>query len=117
MEMFIRLHLTTPEKYFTIPTTSTVRPKFKITQANLIAEFILLKPNLLQAMETRLARNFLQLNFLATFVKSYTIETGLLEKTISIACRDIFSSMILFLQDNITHCGAYKKNYYRQVFF
>lgn len=115
LEMFIRLYLTTPEKYFTIPTASSLRPKFKITQANLIVEFILLRPNLLQAMETRLARSFLQLNFLAKFVKSYSIETGILEKTISITCRDVFSSMILFLQDNITHCGSYKKNYYRLV--
>ena len=69
LEIFLKIFLTTPEKYFT--TTTEVRPKFKITQANLVCEFLLLKPNLLKQMEARLLRNFLQINFLAKFVKSY----------------------------------------------
>ena len=71
VEIFIRLYLTTPQKYFGIPASSSIRPKFRITQANLICEFVLLKAHLLQSMEARLARSFLQINFLAKFVKSY----------------------------------------------
>ena len=70
LEIGVRIYLTSYEKYFT--TTNPVhRPTFKILDAKLLVEFILLKPNLLRAMETRLVKSFLQINFLAKFVKSY----------------------------------------------
>ena len=69
LEIAIRIYLTSPEKYFT--TTHANRPTFKILDAKLLVEFILLKPVLLQAMESRLAKSFLQINFLAKFVKSF----------------------------------------------
>lgn len=70
LEIGVRIYLTSYEKYFTT-TNAAHRPTFKILDAKLLVEFILLKPNLLRAMETRLARSFLQINFLAKFVKSY----------------------------------------------
>ena len=70
LEIGIRIYLTTPEKYFTT-TSSSSKPTFKILDAKLLVEFILLKPVLLQAMESRLARSFLQIDFLAKFVKSF----------------------------------------------
>ena len=70
LEIGVRIYLTSYEKYFTT-SKPTQRPTFKILDAKLLVEFILLKPNLLKAMETRLARSFLQINFLAKFVKSY----------------------------------------------
>ena len=70
LEIGIRIYLTTPEKYFTT-TTATSKPTFKILDAKLLVEFILLKPVLLQAMESRLAKSFLQIDFLAKFVKSF----------------------------------------------
>ena len=70
LEIGIRLYLTSPEKYFTT-TNAANKPTFKILDAKLLVEFILLKPVLLQAMESRLAKSFLQINFLAKFVKSF----------------------------------------------
>ena len=69
LEIGIRIYLTSPEKYFT--TTTRCKAKFKILEAKLLVEFILLKPVLLQAMESRLAKSFLQINFLAKFVKTF----------------------------------------------
>ena len=46
LEIGIRIYLASPEKYFT--TTTKCRPKFKILEAKLLVEFILLKPVLLQ---------------------------------------------------------------------
>ena len=70
LEVGIRIYLTTPEKYFTTEKAAD-KPSFKILDAKLLVEFILLKPVLLQAMESRLARSFLQIDFLAKFVKSF----------------------------------------------
>ena len=70
IEIGVRIYLSPYEKYFTT-TNSAHRPTFKILDAKLLVEFILLKPNLLKAMESRLAKSFLQINFLAKFVKSY----------------------------------------------
>lgn len=70
LEIGIRIYLTTPEKYFTTDSNGC-KPKFKILDAKLLVEVILLKPVLLQAMENRLARSFLQINFLAKFVKTF----------------------------------------------
>ena len=71
LEIGIRIYLTSFEKYFTIPENSKHKPIFKILDAKLLVEFILLKPVLLKAMESRLAKSFLQINFLAKFVKSF----------------------------------------------
>ena len=70
LEIGIRLYLTSFEKYFTT-TNPSHKPIFKILDAKLLVEFILLKPVLLKAMESRLAKSFLQINFLAKFVKSF----------------------------------------------
>lgn len=71
VEIGIRLFLTTPEKYFTVDPSSRCTPTFKVLSAKLIVEYILLKPVLLQAMEARLSKSFLQINFLAKFVKTF----------------------------------------------
>lgn len=47
LDIAIKIYLTDAEKFFTCHTT-TVKPKFKITEAKLITEYVLLKPNLLQ---------------------------------------------------------------------
>ena len=49
LEVGIRIYLTTPEKYFTTEKAAD-KPSFKILDAKLLVEFILLKPVLLQAM-------------------------------------------------------------------
>ena len=46
LEIGIRIYLASPEKYFT--TTTRCKPRFKILEAKLLVEFILLKPVLLQ---------------------------------------------------------------------
>ena len=46
LEIGIRIYLASPEKYFT--TSTRCRAKFKILEAKLLVEFILLKPVLLQ---------------------------------------------------------------------
>ena len=51
-------------------------------------------------METRLARSFLQINFLAKFVKSYSIEIGILERRLAISTRDPVSNILIFIQPN-----------------
>ena len=71
LEIGIRIYLTSFEKYFTTTTGSSHKPIFKILDAKLLVEFVLLKPILLKAMESRLAKSFLQINFLAKFVKSF----------------------------------------------
>ena len=52
-------------------------------------------------METRLARSFLQINFLAKFVKSYSIEIGILERRLAISTRDPVSNILIFIQPNM----------------
>lgn len=99
LEIGVRIYLTSYEKYFTT-TNAAHRPTFKILDAKLLVEFILLKPNLLRAMETRLARSFLQINFLAKFVKSYSIEIGILERRLAISTRDPVSNILIFIQPN-----------------
>ena len=46
LEIGIRIYLTSPEKYFI--TDTECKPKFKILDAKLLVEYILLKPVLLQ---------------------------------------------------------------------
>ena len=100
IEIGLRIYLTSYEKYFTTSSKKPHRPTFKIIDAKLLVEFILLKPNLLRAMESRLAKSFLQINFLAKFVKSYSLEQGILERRISISTRDPVSNILLFIQPN-----------------
>ena len=85
LEVGIRIYLTTPEKYFTTEKAAD-KPSFKILDAKLLVEFILLKPVLLQAMESRLARSFLQIDFLAKFVKSFRYSFYLLSFFVVVFC-------------------------------
>ena len=68
LDISLKIYLTEPEKYFTCPTNSTVKPKFKITDCKLIVEYVLLKPNLLQ-VHTQ--------NYQTPFVNSHNILIGL----------------------------------------
>ena len=97
IEIALKIYLTSPERYFSTKTAAP-RPRFKILSANLLFELILIKDSLLQvhsslinhiltidttiyiqinrqfqsqAMESRLAKSALQINFLARFVKSF----------------------------------------------
>ena len=45
-----------------VPANSTCKPKFKITEGKILAELLLLKPNLILAIENRMAKNFLQVS-------------------------------------------------------
>ena len=74
--------------------------------------FFLISLSLIKAIEARLARSFLQISFETRFIKTFTIETGLVEKKISISCRDSCSFLIVFLQNNICHTGSFKENYW-----
>ena len=124
-----------------VPANSTCKPKFKITEGKILAELLLLKPNLILAIENRMAKNFLQVDFQSRFVKTFrffcfvlidfvfvlffnsfffsfflfiyvSIEVGLLEKNLQIHCRQACSYIICGFQDNVTHCGNYQKNYF-----
>ena len=63
LEMQVRIFLTSPEKYF-LTETKNIRPIFKIHDAKLVMEYLLLKQNLLTSIEKRLQRSALQVPFL-----------------------------------------------------
>ena len=54
----------------------------------------------------------MQINYESRFIKTFTIETGLVEKKIGISCRDSCSFLIVLLQNNICHTGSFKENYW-----
>ena len=51
-------------------------------------------------------------SFFFFFFANFSLETGILEKTINISCRDSISNVLVFLQPNTTHCGRYKEDFY-----
>ena len=59
-----------------------------------------------------MAKNFLQVDFQSRFIKTFSVEQGLLEKNIPIASRQTCSYIICAFQDNVRHCGHYQKNYF-----
>lgn len=109
--MQVRIFLTSPEKYF-YTETPRCRPVFKIHDARLVMEFLLLKQNLLTNIEKRLQKSALQISFQANFVKTYTIPEGVLEYSTDITTKDPYTECILFLSTNTNFLGMYKENYF-----